>query len=107
MEAILKGVSKSNVDVSAGETAGDAGKGVEVGDSGCSVTGIGAGVDDLDNSAAASFARSLSSKFDLGALASGRLLLFDEWPEGPGLPDRAMSCEPLRRGGGGAKFSTA
>jgi hypothetical protein len=78
MEAKLKGVSKSIVDVSAGEIAGDGGKGVEVGDNGWSMTGIGAGVGDLDNSAAASFARSLSSRFDLGVLASGRLLLFSE-----------------------------
>jgi hypothetical protein len=70
------------------------------------VTGTGAGTEgDLDDSAAASFARSRSSSLVFGALGSGKLLLFGKEP-GPGLPVRVISCEP-RRGGGGAKFSTA
>lgn len=103
----LRGSSTSKAEVGAGDRAGEEGRGVEVGDSGCRVTGIGAEAA-LDDSAAANFARSLSSRFDLGLgpLASDRLLLFGKCPEGPGLPERAVSCEP-RRGGGGAKPSTA
>lgn len=79
-EAKLKGASKSNEEVGAGLIAGESGNGVEVGESGCSITGtevVGEGLLEcaLEDSAAATLARNLSSSVDFGLALEELLFL--------------------------------
>lgn len=103
----------------AAESAGEPGRGTDVGESGCCVTGTAfdteealeeiAGVVVLDASPTVNDARNRSSRVNFRSPGSSALLLF-EIDDGPGLEDRdsglagrcgayvlRASCEPLAR----------